>query len=119
MVKPTLISQAFHLKQRLIDNKQFLVNIEKSKTNKGREKLLRNASNSELPIFRDLIKAISAKDIEISKSILKRNKQIRLVVDLIKKFQRTPSIHKSDASLRRFLMKFVAVLPLVAKTVLI
>ena len=119
MVKSTLISEAFKLKQRLIENKQFLVNIEKSKTCKAREKLLQQANISELHIIRDLIKAIAAKDIEISKNLLKKNKQIKHIIELIRTFQRTPTLYKSDTSLRRFLIKFINVLPLIAKTVLI
>ena len=119
MVKPTLISEAFKFKQRLIENKQFLVNLEKTKTNKSRVKLLHSANSGQLHILRDLIKSIHAKDIEISKSILKSKKKVKVVIDLINKFQKTPSIYKSDSFLRRFLLKFVSVLPIIAKTVLL
>ena len=119
MVKTSLISEAFNLKKRLVDNKQFLVDIEKSKTSKRREKLLIKANNIQLHVIRDLIKAIAAKDIEINKSILKKNKHIKQVVELIKKFHRTTSIYKSDASLRRFLIKYTHVLPLIVKAVLL
>ena len=119
MVKPTLISEALKLKKRLIDNKAFLVRLEKSKTNKGREKLLHLASPQELHILKDIISNISSKEIEISKSVLKTKRQLQAVIDLIKRFQKTTSVHKSDSALRKFLIKFASSLPLVAGSVLV
>ena len=119
MVKPTLISEALKLKKRLIDNKAFLVRLEKSKTNKGREKLLHLASPQELHILKDIISNISSKEIEISKSVLKTKRQLQAVIDLIKRFQKTTSVHKLDSALRKFLIKFASSLPLVAGSVLV
>ena len=119
MVKTTaIISEAFKLRQRLLDNKPFLVEIEKAKRKKKIEKLIKQASSSELDILRDLLKNISDKNIEISKSVLNTKKKIDNVVSVIARYQRTPSIHKSQSSLRRFLLKFSPVLPVIAKTVL-
>ena len=118
MVRPTVISEAFKFKQRLLDNISFLVNIEKSKTKKKIEKLLKSATISELDILRDLIKNIAAKNIPINKSIINSKKKFDNIVSLISSFERTSSIHSSKVSLRRFLQKFSNILPVIAKSVL-
>ena len=118
MVKVTAISEAFELKQRLIDNKPFLVNIEKSKTKKRLEKIVKSASVAELNILKDLIKNIAAKDIQISKSIVNSKKKIDSIIALISSFRRTSSIHKSQPALRKFLLKFSSILPVITRTVL-
>ena len=119
MVKATaIISESFKLRQRLLDNKPFLVEIGKAKRKKTLEKLIKQANSSELDILRDLLKNISEKNIEISKSVLNTKKKFDNVVSLIASYQRTPSIHKSQSSLQRFLLKFIHVLPVIAKTVL-
>ena len=116
MVKPTVISETFKFKQRLIDNKPFLVNIERSKTKKKIEKLLKSATISELDILRDLIKNIAAKNIPINKSIINSKKKFDNIVSLISSFERTSSIHSSKVSLRRFLLKLSNILPVIAKS---
>ena len=106
MVKATAISEAFKLRQSLIDNKHFLEQIEKSKTKKRVEKLLQSASGSELAILKDLIKNIAAKNIHINKSILTSKKKFDSVITLIASFQSTSRIHKSQPALKKFLLKF-------------
>ena len=71
MVKVTAISEAFELKQRLIDNKPFLVNIEKSKTKKRLEKIVKSASVAELNILKDLIKNIAKDRFEMKRTHLR------------------------------------------------
>ena len=113
-----MISEAFKLRQRLIDNKHFLKEIEKSKTKARVEKLLKSASAPELDILREIIKNIAAKNIHISKSILNSKKKFDSVVTLIASFQRKSTINKSQGSLKKFLVKFSHILPIVAKTVI-
>ena len=115
---PKSTAYFFKLKTQLLQNKNFLVQIEKSKSKKRIEKLLKTASSSELDILRDLSKNIADKNIQISKTNLNTKKKFENIVKLIASFQRTSTINKSQASLRRFLLKFSNILPVVAKTVL-
>ena len=118
MVKVGVISQAFKFRQRLIDNKPFSQSIEKSKSRKKTEKLIKKANSTELDILRELIKNIAKKNIEVSKSILNTKKKFAGIVSLISSYMRMSTIHRSQKSLRKFLLKFSTVLPIAAKTVL-
>ena len=118
MVKKSIIKTAVKLREDLIENKNFLLLIEKAKTIKKTQKLIKSASISELDILKDLIENISDKNIQIRKNLLDTKKKYGNVVSLIASFKRTSSIHKSKASLRRFLIKFAKTLPIIVKTVL-
>ena len=118
MVKTSIIKTAIKFRQDLTENKNFLLQVEKSKTERKTEKLIRSASKSELCILKDLIKNMSDKNIQISKNLLDTKKKYGSVVSLITSFKRTSSIHKSQASLRRFLIKFARTLTIIVKTVL-
>ena len=118
MVKTSIIKTAIKFRQDLTENKNFLLMIEKSKTERKTEKVIKSASKSELCILKDLIQNISDKNIQISKNLLDTKKKYGSVVSLIASFKRTSSIHKSQASLRRFLIKFARTLPIIVKTVL-
>ena len=59
MVKKSIIKTAVKLREDLIENKNFLLLIEKAKTIKKTQKLIKSASISELGILKDLIENIS------------------------------------------------------------
>ena len=56
MLKRSPLKHYFELRQRLIDNKDFLVQITSAKTEKSREGLLQSAASEQLNLLRDLLK---------------------------------------------------------------
>ena len=78
--------------------------------------MIKKANSTELDILRELIKNIAKKNIEVSKSILNTKKKFAGIVSLISSYMRMSTIHRSQKSLRKFLLKFSTVLPIAAKT---
>ena len=121
MVKKSPLSHYFELKQRLLDNKAFLVQLASAKSEKSCQKLIQKASSVHLQILRDLIKNIANRNIEIEKSIfyqLENKKLVLVLVKVLKKFQKQPDIYHRKNQLRQFLLDTSKLLPYLIKTIL-
>ena len=121
MVKKSPLSHYFELKQRLLDNKAFLVQLASAKSEKSCQKLIQKASSVHLQILRDLIKNIADRNIEIEKSIfyqLENKKLVLVLVKVLKKFQKQPDIYRRKNQLRQFLLGTSKLLPYLIKTIL-
>ena len=121
MVKESPLKTYFELKQRFIDNKQFLVQVARAKSETARRRIVQQAKNHQLEILRALIKNIADRNIEIEKSLyhqLENKKKTQEVVKILKKFQKQPSIYSDSRHLRQFLLNSISVLPYLVKTIL-
>ena len=121
MVKKGPLKQYFEFKERLIENKDFLLQIASAKSAKSRCKLISQARGLSLNVLRDLFKNIADRNIEIEKSIflhLERKKSVQDLVQILKKFQKHPTIYRSENKLRQFLVKYNNLLPYIIKTIL-
>ena len=121
MVKKSPLSHYFELKQRLLDNKAFLVQLASTKSEKSCQKLIQKASSVHLQILCDLIKNIADRNIEIEKSIfyqLENKKLVLVLVKVLKKFQKQPDIYRRKNQLRQFLLGTSKLLPYLIKTIL-
>ena len=119
MVRSTSVSKYFTFRQRLIDNKNFLVLLAQAKTEKVRVKLLRLATNSQLNVLKDLVLNIADKNIEIGKEIYKkllRKKKVKDPGKLINRIKRSPEV--SVKKLRLLLLKYNCTLPFIIQSIL-
>ena len=121
MVKESPLKTYFDLKQCFIDNKQFLVQVARAKSETARRRIVQQAKNHQLEILRALIKNIADRNFEIEKSLyyqLENKKKTQEVVKILKKFQKQPSIYSDSRHLRQFLLNSNSVLPYLVKTIL-
>ena len=119
MVRSTSVSKYFLFRQRLVDNKNFLVSLAQAKTEKARGKILRLATNSQLNVLKDLILNIAEKNIEIGKEIYKkllRKKKVKDLGKLVSRIKRSPEV--SEKKLRLLLLKFNCSLPFIIQSIL-
>ena len=119
MVRSTSVSKYFIFRQRLVDNKNFLVSLAQAKTEKARGKILRLATNSQLNVLKDLILNIAEKNIEIGKEIYKkllRKKKVKDLGKLVSRIKRSPEV--SEKKLRLLLLKFNCSLPFIIQSIL-
>ena len=121
MLKRSPLKHYFELRQRLNDNKDFLVQIASAKTEKSRPRLLQSAASEQLNLLRDLLKNIPERNIDIDKTIYYRLESKKRVEDLnkvLKKFIKHPEIYRKDKNLRQFLKSSSKLLPYIIKTIL-
>ena len=119
MGKLTGVSKYFAFRQRLIEEKEFLVCLAYTKTEKSREKLLKGATTNHLILLRDLVINIAEKNIEIGKEIfhqLQKRKKVSDLAKLISRIKRSPGV--SDKKLRLLLLKFNPIIPYIIKSIL-
>ena len=119
MVKVAGVSRYFAFRQRLIENKTFLVDFAKARTEQAREKLVKSASPSQLLVLKDLVLNIAEKNIEIDKHLfqyLQKKKKVKDLTHLISRIKRSPEV--PEKKLRLLLFKFNSVLPCMIKSVL-
>ena len=121
MLKRSPLKHYFELRQRLIDNKYFLVKIASAKTEKSRARLLQSAASEQLNLLRDLLKNIAERNIDIDKTIyyqLESKKRVEDLNKVLKKFIKHPEIYRKDKNLRQFLKSSSKLLPYIIKTIL-
>ena len=121
MLKRSPLKHYFELRQRLIDNKDFLVQIASAKTEKSRARLLQSAASEQLNLLRDLLKNIAERNIDIDKTIyyqLESKKRVEDLNKVLKKFIKHPEIYRKDKNLRQFLKSSSKLLPYIIKTIL-
>ena len=121
MLKRSPLKHYFELRQRLIDNKDFLVQIASAKTEKSRARLLQSAASEQLNLLRDLLKNIPERNIDIDKTIyyqLESKKRVEDLNKVLKKFIKHPEIYRKDKNLRQFLKSSSKLLPYIIKTIL-
>ena len=121
MAKKSPLKHYFDLRQRLIDNKNFLLQIATAKSDKSRCKLIKAAKSDNLNVLRDLLRNIANRSIEIEKSIyyqLQNKNKVQDLVKILKRFQKYPGIYSSERNLRQFLINSISLLPYIIKTIL-
>ena len=121
MLKRSPLKHYFELRQRLIDNKDFVVQIASAKTEKSRARLLQSAASEQLNLLRDLLKNIAERNIDIDKTIyyqLESKKRVEDLNKVLKKFIKHPEIYRKDKNLRQFLKSSSKLLPYIIKTIL-
>ena len=121
MLKRSPLKHYFELRRRLIDNKDFLVQIASAKTEKSRARLLQSAASEQLNLLRDLLKNIPERNIDIDKTIyyqLESKKRVEDLNKVLKKFIKHPEIYRKDKNLRQFLKSSSKLLPYIIKTIL-
>ena len=83
MVKESPLKPFFELRQRLTDNKQFLVQVASAKSEAARRRLILQAKSDHLDILRDLIKNIADRNIEIEKALYYELENKKKTQDLV------------------------------------